>query len=77
MVPAAPYRNRVGATAAYVINSSNDSLVAFDVCDPERPARYFIQVRPIKMTYSLALNDRCLYFAGRESRSFIVVDHKN
>ncbi len=72
-----PGRIAVRSGTAYVINSSNDSMVAIDVRDPERPvARYFIQDRRIKMTYGLAVTDRHLYLAGRQACSFVVLDRE-
>lgn len=70
-----PGRIAVRAGTAYVINSSNDSMIAVDVRDPEHPAtRYFIQDRRIKMTYGLALAGRHLCLAGRQASSFVVLD---
>jgi len=70
-----PGRISVREGTAYVINSTNDSMAAIDVRDPDHPVmRYFIQDRRIKMAYGLAVTDRYLYLAGRQASSFVVLD---
>jgi len=72
-----PGRVKVYDGTAYVINSSNDSMVALDVRDPKNPVtRYFVQDRRIEMPYGLAVDEKYLYLAGRLSSSFVVLDRK-
>lgn len=65
-----------GATA-YVINSSNDSMIAIDITDPAKlKTRYFITDALIKKTYGIALDGDKLLLAGRDARSFVLLSQQ-
>ena len=59
----------------YVINSRNDSMCKIDVSDPLAPKiSYFLTDRLIDRTYGIAIDDKYLYLAGRDGKSFVVLD---
>jgi photosystem II stability/assembly factor-like uncharacterized protein len=70
-----PGRIAISGETAYVINSSNDSMLAIDISDPATmKTRYFIQDPLIKKTYGIALDGDKILLAGRDARSFVIVD---
>lgn len=70
-----PGRITITGNTAYVINSSNDSMLAIDIADPgAMKARYFLQDPLIKKTYGIALDGKLILLAGRDARSFVVLD---
>ncbi|MGF1639287.1 MAG: hypothetical protein ACFCUU_19575 [Cyclobacteriaceae bacterium] len=70
-----PGRLAIHGHTAYVINSSNDSVAAIDISQPEKPKlQYFFTDRLIQKTYGVATDDKYLYLAGRDAKSFVVVE---
>jgi photosystem II stability/assembly factor-like uncharacterized protein len=70
-----PGRIAIKDNTAYVINSSNDSMLAIDISDPgAMKASYFLQDHLIKKTYGIALDGNLILLAGRDARSFVVLN---
>lgn len=69
-----PGRIAIAGATAYVINSSNDSMIAIDITDPAKlKTKYFITDALIKKTYGIALDGDKLLLAGRDARSFVLL----
>lgn len=70
-----PGRIALSGQTAYVINSTNDSMIAIEISDPaSTKTRYFIQDPLIKKTYGIALDGNRILLAGRDARSFVILD---
>jgi hypothetical protein len=70
-----PGRIAISGNIAYVINSTNDSMLAIEISDPASlKTSYFIQDPLIKKTYGIALDGDKILLAGRDARSFVIVD---
>lgn len=60
---------------AYVINSVNDNFVEIDVSDPASPyINYLVPSRLLEKVYGMTAYKGLLYMAGRDSKSFVVID---
>lgn len=70
-----PGRVVVRNQTAYVLNSTNNSVAAIDVADAAKPfVKYYFQDPLLKRVYGIAVDGNLLLLAGREARSFVVVD---
>lgn len=70
-----PGRVEVRDRIAYVLNSSNNSVAAIDIADPGKPSvKYYLQDALLKRVYGIAIDKNLLLLAGREAKSFVVVD---
>jgi len=60
---------------AYVINSVNDNFVEIDISDPKTPRiNYLVPSRLLEKVYGMKAHNGLLFIAGRDSKSFIVID---
>lgn len=70
-----PGRVAIKGKTAYVLNSTNNSVAAIDITDPSKmTVKYYLQDPLIKRVYGIAVDGNLLLLAGREARSFVVVD---
>jgi uncharacterized secreted protein with C-terminal beta-propeller domain len=70
-----PGRVAIRQHMAYVLNSTNDSVAAIDISDPEHPKiLYYLQDPLIRTVYGIAIDGNQLLLAGRSARSFVVLD---
>lgn len=70
-----PGRVVVRDHTAYVLNSTNNSVAAIDIADPTKPfVKYYLQDPLLKRVYGIAVDGNLLLLAGREAKSFVVVD---
>jgi photosystem II stability/assembly factor-like uncharacterized protein len=70
-----PGRVAIKDHTAYILNSVNDAVAAVDIHDPAHPAvLYYIQDFLVKQVYGIAIDGNLLLLAGRQGRSFVVVD---
>lgn len=72
-----PGRVAIRGNTAYVLNSTNNSVAAIDITDPSKmTVKQYLQDPLLKRVYGIAIDGDLLLLAGREARSFVVVDLK-